>query len=273
MNNPDDSKLGPLFTKPLEPSTGLTISDLNRYLSAIHPASDMDMQDGLEEGLFLGDGLAGLKALPASSVDLVVADPPSSPWEGPDLQGKPLTLSEYFRWNQTWLKECRRILKVTGSIYLFTHWRNSGMYQALLGELFNLQTRITWRQANGQQSGKKAWSDTLGDIWFATKSNDFFFRTSDQDRDDYRDVLPKSNLWADIVTPRIDETNPARDDKPELVLRRIIMASTTKLNWVVDPFMRSGSTGVAAKQLGRRFIGVEVNQDNLLLAMKRIDQK
>ncbi|MFQ6614504.1 MAG: DNA methyltransferase [Fidelibacterota bacterium] len=48
--------------------------------------------------------------------------------------------------------------------------------------------------------------------------------------------------------------------------------STTKLDWVVDPFMGPGQTGIAAKKTGRRFIGFDHDQDRCLLAMKRIDQ-
>ena len=61
-------------------------------------------------------------------------------------------------------------------------------------------------------------------------------------------------------------------DKPDQVIQRILEANSIKLNWVVDPFMRNGGTGVIAKKNGRRFIGFEADQDRLLLAMKRIDQ-
>jgi DNA modification methylase len=54
---------------------------------------------------------------------------------------------------------------------------------------------------------------------------------------------------------------------------RILQTSSFKLNWVLDPFMRTGDVGLATKQCGRRFIGFETNKDSLLLAMKRIDQK
>ena len=54
--------------------------------------------------------------------------------------------------------------------------------------------------------------------------------------------------------------------------KKILKASSFKLSWVVDPFMRKGNVGVAAKNKGRRFIGFETDQDNLLVSMKRIDQ-
>ena len=57
------------------------------------------------------------------------------------------------------------------------------------------------------------------------------------------------------------------------VIGRILKSSSFKLNWVLDPFMSDGSVGLISKKSGRRFIGFETNKDNLLLAMKRIDQK
>ncbi len=273
MSISDDSKLGPLFTRPLEPAAGLTISDLNRYLSAIRSLEDVDMDEEILEGLFHGDGLTGLKKIPDAAVDLILADPPSSPLDGPDQHGRQWTLSQYYQWNQAWLAECRRVLKPTGSIYLFTHWRNSGMYQALLGEVFTIQTRITWRYLNGNRElSARAWDNCLGDIWFATRSGDFYFRDRSLKEEDFREHLPSANLWADIAENRVDQNELLKNTKPAAVLERIIRASSTKLNWIVDPFMRGGESGIAAKKLGRRFIGFEENRDNLLLAMKRIDQ-
>ena len=59
---------------------------------------------------------------------------------------------------------------------------------------------------------------------------------------------------------------------PQKLYRRILDASSFKLNWVLDPFMGTGDVGLASKQSGRRFIGFETNKDHLLLAMKRIDK-
>jgi site-specific DNA-methyltransferase (adenine-specific) len=62
-------------------------------------------------------------------------------------------------------------------------------------------------------------------------------------------------------------------DKPEQLIERILGASSFKLNWVLDPFTRSGGVGVIAKKMGRRFIGFESNKDQLLMALKRIDRE
>ncbi len=271
MPSSDENNLGPLFTQPLEPGSSLTISDLNRYLPAIRKLDTIS--ESLEEGIFLADGLSGLRALPDDTVDLIIADPPQSPWEGPELSGKQLTLNEYYQWNLNWLKECRRILKSTGSIYLLCPWRHSGMYQALLSEVLRIQTRITWRHNQDTAGGlSRAWENVLGDIWFATKTDHFFFRERKPQEENQAFRLPTSNLWSDISQELETRPGSGVGEKPIFVFERLIQASTTKLNWVVDPFMRCGETGVAAKQLGRRFIGFEVDRDCLLMAMKRIDK-
>ena len=58
---------------------------------------------------------------------------------------------------------------------------------------------------------------------------------------------------------------------PQKLFSRILESSSFKLNWVLDPFMKTGDVGLASKLGGRRFIGFETNKDHLLLAMKRID--
>ncbi len=273
MSSSDDSKLGPLFSQPLESINGLTVADLNRYLSAIRKLDDLPTGVELVEGVYLGDGLGGLTLLPDATVDLIIADPPQSPWEGTDLKGSKMTLSEYYEWNQNWLKQSQRVLKETGAIYLFTHWRYSGMYQALLSEVFNVQTRISWRFLNGgADQTTRGWRNALGDIWFASKTGKFYFHDRQVETEDFRDKIPGSNFWGDIVDFQRETPAQLKGEKPASVLKRVIQAGTAKLNWIVDPFMRSGTSGVVSKKMGRRFIGFEVNRDQLLLAMKRIDQ-
>ena len=82
-----------------------------------------------------------------------------------------------------------------------------------------------------------------------------------------------TNLWSDIMDIQVGSTVKMEGDKPEQLIQRILTASSFKLNWVVDPFTRSGGIGVIAKKMGRRFIGFESDQDQLLMAMKRIDKE
>lgn len=271
------SEKTPLFANPLEPYKGLSISDLNRYLPALQTVDDIRMTpDDMREGIFLADGLTGLKKLPENSIDLVIADPPEDPWRQPQDKGAQLTLQEFYQWNEDWLKEARRVLKVTGSIYLLCGWKYSGMYHSLLSNTFIVQTRITWQNRNTKDQPQAAtWRNQLGDIWFATKSNEFLFgqksaSTGSGIRLENKERM--SNFWNDIIQLGSDSDSEELNDRPRALINRILDASTFKLNYVVDPFMRSGEIGVLSKLRGRRFIGFDTNQDSLLIAMKHIDQ-
>ncbi len=258
----------PLFTQPLEVSSGLSVDDLNKYLSAIHKVEDISMTiDTMAEGVFLADALEGLRQLPDESIDLVLTKPPERPWRAIGTRGQKMTLQEYYQWSNKWLKQVARILKQTGSIYLLCSWRFSSMYHALLSDFLKLQTRITWRdtRTKGQSS---SWVNEIGDIWFASKTNVFIFSKKDA-AEDNPEVKNISNLWIEYHYPGWDDSG---GDLPETLLNKILMASSYKLGWVVDPFMRQGSVGVVVKRGGRRFIGFETDQDRLLLAMKQIDQ-
>ena len=269
----------PLFTNPLEAVRGLSIHDLNKYLPALHKVSDLKMTaEQMKEGVFLGLGLEGLKQIPDNTIDLIVVDPPESPWRNTGQRGNPMTIQEYFQWTEFWLKESARVLKSTGAIYLICGWRYSGMYHSLLSNDFQIQTRITWRNATRKDQPKPMkWINRSSDIWFATKTNKFIFNqeaitvNGNQIHPDGPTELGITNLWGDIMDIQLGATVQMEGDKPEQLIQRILDASSFKLNWVLDPFTRSGGTGVMAKKMGRRFIGFESDQDRLLMAMKRID--
>ena len=111
-----------------------------------------------------------------SSIDIIITDPPENPWRGKDRPGSPMTLQEYYKWNNNWLEEAHRALKSTGALYLFCDWRLSGMYHSMLTNFLHIQTRITWRKMlAGETSKALTWKNQTSDIWFATKTNDFLF--------------------------------------------------------------------------------------------------
>ena len=272
-------KKKPLFVDPLEVSTGLSIDDLNKYLPVIQKVTDLEMTaDKMKDGLFLGLALNGLKKIPNDTIDLIIATPPESPKNDPQDKVGVMTLKEYFEWNESWLKESFRVLKPTGAIYLNCGWHFSGMYHSILNKLFQIQTRISWRDASlNQKLNQNTWLNQTSDIWYATKTNEFMFNqevATNEFKNLNLDELPdnrKTNFWSDIMDVQIGKTVKIEGDKPEQLIERILNASSFKLNWVLDPFTRSGGIGVVTKKMGRRFIGFESNKDQLLMALKRID--
>ena len=234
----------------------------------------------MKDGVFLGLALDGLKQIPDNTIDLIIADPPESPWRSLDQRGNPMTIQEYFQWNENWLDESFRVLKPTGAIYLICGWRYSGMYHSLLSNSFQIQTRITWRNVTSKDQPKPmTWINRTSDIWYATKTKEFMFNqqavTAQEKAINPIETTEMgiTNLWSDIMDIQVCTTIKMEGDKPEQLIQRILTASSFKLNWVLDPFTRSGGVGVIAKQLGRRFIGFESDQDRLLMAMKRIDSE
>ncbi len=274
-------KKKPLFIDPLEVSTGLSIDDLNKYLPAIQKVSDLKMTaDKMKDGIFLGLALNGLKNVPNNTIDLIIATPPESPKHDPQNRGKIMTLREYFEWNESWLKESLRVLKPTGAIYLNCGWSLSGMYHSILNKLFEIQTRITWRDSlSNDKPNQKTWLNQTSDLWYATKTNEFMFNQevaiNESKNSTFNELTEdsKTNLWSDIMHVKIGNTVNIQGDKPEQLIERILNASSFKLNWVLDPFTRSGGIGVIAKKMGRRFIGFESDKDQLLMALKRIDKE
>ena len=274
-------KKEPLFTGPMEAVSGLSINDLNKYLPAIQKVDDLYMStDQMKDGVFLGLGSDGLKKIPDNSIDLIIVEPPESPLQSLDKSRKRMTINEYHDWNNKWLKDSARALKPTGAIYLICGWKFSGMYQSILSNYFQIQTRITWRNTSPKSQTKPlTWINRTSDIWFATKSNEFMFN-QEAVTDETNNLksggpteLGVTNLWSDIMDIQVGATVKMEGDKPEQLIQRILTASSFKLNWILDPFARSGSIGVIAKKMGRRFIGFESDQDRLLMAMKRIDSE
>jgi len=274
-------KKKPLFTGPMEAVSGLSINDLNKYLPAIQKVDDLYMTtEQMKDGVFLGLGSDGLKKIPDNSIDLIIVEPPESPLQSLDKSRKRMTINEYHDWNNKWLKDSARALKPTGAIYLICGWKFSGMYQSILSNYFQIQTRITWRNTSPKSQTKPlTWINRTSDIWFATKSNEFMFN-QEAVTDETNNLksggpteLGVTNLWSDIMDIQVGATVKMEGDKPEQLIQRILTASSFKLNWILDPFTRSGGIGVIAKNMGRRFIGFESDQDRLLMAMKRIDSE
>ena len=248
----------------------------------------------IKNRVFLGDAIEVLPLLPAESVDLIVADPPYN--LGKKFGAGRLRLSEadYKNWCRDWLTDCHRLLKPNGSIYICIDWPNSTMVHELLSNLFHVQNRITWQRDKGRGS-KKNWKNNMEDIWFATKTRQYTFNIDavkikrpviapyvdkkgkpkdwfEENGTKYRLTHP-SNIWTDMVVPfwSMPENTEHPTQKPEKLITRLLQASSQKHDVVLDPFMGSGTTAVAAKKLKRHYIGIEKDKKFYVLIHKRLE--
>ncbi len=274
----------------------LTVADGEKSLLSAqtialsHPVSAVEIEGRvIQQDLF-----QCLPHLPDSFIDLLVVDPPYNLNKTfAETKFAKTSSANYEEWLESWLGELVRCLKPTASIYVCCDWQSSGSVQAVLQRHFMVRNRITWEREKGRGASAN-WKNCSEDIWFCTKSKDYFFdveavKLKKKVIAPYRDKsgAPKdwqetasgnfrlthpSNLWTDISIPfwSMPENTDHPTQKPEKLLAKLILASSREGDFVFDPFLGSGSTCVAAKKLRRRFSGVEVEVDYCRMAVKRL---
>ena len=251
--------------------------------------------DAVLDKIILGDFFATAPLLPPACADLIVVDPPynlTKSFNGTVFSKK--NKADYEAYTRRWLSLLQGLLKDTGSIYVCCDWQSSLIIGNVLADFFQVRNRITWQREKGR-GAQANWKNSQEEIWFATKSNAYIFnldavkmrrrvlapyRAAGQPKDwqptaggNYRDTCP-SNFWDDITVPfwSMPENTAHPTQKPEKLLAKIILASSNPGDVVLDPFLGSGSTSVAAKKLGRHYIGIEVEPQYCLWAEQRLAQ-
>lgn len=238
--------------------------------------------------------LAVLDYLPAQFVDLLFIDPPynlSKSFNGRSFSA--MTLEEYETWLESWLAPLSKTLKPTASIYLCGDWQSSAAIQRVARNYFIVRNRITWEREKGR-GALHNWKNASEDIWFGTVSNQYTFNveevklrrqviapyTENGQPKDWQEtetgrfrLTHPSNLWTDLTVPfwSMPENTDHPTQKPEKLLAKIILASSNPGDVVLDPFLGSGTTSVVAKKLGRRYVGIEIDEAYCCLAEKRLE--
>ena len=236
-----------------------------------------------------------IKFLPSEFVDLLIIDPPYNLDKSFNKTTfKSQSNDEYASWVDSWLSPLRRVLKKTASIYICADWRSSSAVQKVAQEHFLVQNRITWEREKGRGSLTN-WKNCSEDIWFFTVSRNYTFNvdavklkrrviapyTDDngQPRDwektengGFRMTHP-SNLWTDLSVPfwSMPENTDHPTQKPEKLIAKLMLASSQEGDVILDPFLGSGTTSVVAKKLGRRFLGIEIDEFFCCMAEKRLE--
>jgi len=229
--------------------------------------------------IIAGDALVELGKIESGSVDIIVADPPYNLGKdygnNRDVQG----FDDYLAYSKNWLRQAQRILKPSGTLYVFMGFRFiSYLYDILDRELqmfFN--SWIVWHYTQGM--GKtKGFSPRHDDILMFTKSKEFKFNLDNvrvpqkyyRDRNNMRGANP-GDVWE---FSHVHYCNGNRQDhptqKPEGLIERMILASSDEGDLVVDPYSGSGTTLRVCQQLNRRAIGIEINPDYVAMTKDRL---
>lgn len=241
-----------------------------------------------------GDMFAVFGLLPDAFVDLLFVDPPYNMDKVFGAERfKSMSDEDYAGWLDSWLSKCVRLLKPEASIYICGDWKSSSAIQRVAERHFTVRNRITWEREKGR-GALSNWKNSSEDIWFCTMSDVYHFDADavklkrkvvapytdengapkDWDRSEqgsFRLTHP-SNLWTDLTVPfwSMPENTDHPTQKPEKLVAKAVLASSRPGDVVFDPFLGSGTTAVVAKKLGRRFVGIEIDETYACLAQKRL---
>lgn len=238
-----------------------------------------------------GDCLTLLRQVPDNSIDVTFADPPFNLRKKYNSTNDRLALQEYLAWCELWLSEMVRVTKPTGSIFVHNIPKWLTYYAAFLNKIAYFRHWISW-DAPTSPMGKTLQPGHYGILFYAKDLNQNKFyeiryphkrcRKCGYLHKDYggkKGLLHPfgpllSDVWTDIH--RIKH-NKYRDEHPcQLpihLLERIILMSTDEGDIVLDPFSGTGTTAIAAKRLGRKYIGFELDEEYVRISEKRLRQE
>lgn len=220
--------------------------------------------------IYQGNSLQLLQSLPSNSVDGLITDPPYSSGGLHSLQRQQATNEKYIksgkfsaqkynfhgdnkdqrsymRWLEHWLSECFRVMKDGAPFCIFTDWRQiPTVSDAVQWSEFVWRGVFVWDKRNARPNKGKFRQSTEYVIWGSKGAI----------RGDDNPVYLKGLVSAAI--PSINKRHH-QTEKPQEVMQELVSV-VPEGGVVLDPFMGSGSTGVAALATGRKFIGMEMSE-------------
>jgi site-specific DNA-methyltransferase (adenine-specific) len=250
--------------------------------------------DQLANEIVCGDTFTVSHELPKGLVDLLILDPPYNLTKTFGNETfREMTLADYEKWFEGWFIKMLPALKTTASLYVCGDWKSSAALHRVLERHVMVRNRITWEREKGR-GAKTNWKNASEDVWFCTISNDYYFNVEavklkrkviapykenglpkdweETPEGDFRLTHP-SNLWTDLTVPfwSMPENTDHPTQKPEKLFAKLILASSREGDFILDPFLGSGTTAVVARKLGRKFLGIELDKTYACLSAKRVE--
>lgn len=250
--------------------------------------------------IWIGDAIAWLSTLDSESADLIFADPPynikKAEWD--DFA----STEAYVAWSTAWIEQAARVLKPTGTMYICGFSEILADLKRPASRVFKGCRWLVWHYKNKANLGSD-WGRSHESILHLRKNAQFTFNV-DQVRLPYGNHTlkypehpqadssqygkangSKDRLWRphpDGAKPRdvieipttcngMHEKTPHPTQKPEELLRKVVLASSNKGDVVIDPFLGSGTTAVVAEQLGRKWKGCDITAEYCAWAAHRIE--
>jgi site-specific DNA-methyltransferase (adenine-specific) len=204
------------------------------------------------------------------------------------LYGYDDAFEDYWEFLQPRLVEAHRVLTDSGTLYLHLDYREAHYAKVALDAMFGRESflnEIIWAYDYGAKSTTR-WPtkhDTI--LVYVKNPAKYFFDSTEVDREPYmapglvtpakaaRGKLPTDVWWHTIVSPTGKEKTGYATQKPVGILRRMIAASSRPGDWVLDAFAGSGTTGAAARELGRNVVLIDQSDDAIAVMESRLGVK
>ncbi|MFQ5713925.1 MAG: adenine-specific DNA-methyltransferase [Candidatus Scalinduaceae bacterium] len=225
------------------------------------------------------------------SIDLIFADPPYNIGKNfIDLPDKWDSEKSYLKWCHKWLELCTKKLKSNGSMYVMTATQHMPYFDIFLRDKVTILSRIVWYYDSSGVQAKKYFGSLYEPILHCVKDkNNYTFNSENilveartgaiRKLIDYRKPIPTvykskkvpGNVWEiPRVRYRMDEYENHPTQKPIELLERIIKASSNEGDIVLDPFSGTFTTSFVAKQLKRKSIGIEIQEEYVKIGLRRL---
>ena len=226
------------------------------------------------------DCLEYLKTLPDNCVDLVVTDPPYNVSQKNDIKYKGLNITKNFGdWDfnfnpEPFLAEIKRVLKPNGQIFVFCSTEQIPEYMAIFKKSWFFRNLIVWYKTNP--------APRLSKTNFVFANEYIIYAINDLSTKPGQVTLNwqgQKEMHNTIITPALQGKERLRDEnhkaihptqKPLFILKKLIEIASNPEEIVLDPFMGVGSTAVAAKETGRKYVGCEIDRKYYSLTKKRL---
>ena len=225
----------------------------------------MKYPDDFMNKIICGDCLEVMKEIPNERVDLILTDPFYVPpnifqWKNFD--------DFYWEFNKEWLLETKRIVKKNYHFFITFSSEDMARFESLLKELnFDIKSRIVWhyRNAGGRCRAQDRFGKTYEFIFHCSKDKNLNFpeKWDDKRFDVQTMAIPQSNF---------KEGKYHQFQKPLNLIKRLIEFGSNENEIILDPFIGSGTTALACKEMNRNFIGIEINPDYCKIAEERLAQ-
>jgi len=237
-----------------------------------------------------GDCLEVIRNIPDKSIDLVITDPPYSVSQKGKIINRNIKHykwknrnnisldfgewdrqweddKEYYKWIESWYIELVRILKSKAWLYIFFDKQKIGIFDLYLSKKYNIKSRtiFTWIKTNPIPSFRKVnWNSGTELIYVGSKGDSKLKNFLYQKYMNNYYISSNSSAWKKTKHPTEKSVN---------LLSRFILTSSNENDLILDPFLGSGTTAVACKQLGRKFIGIDIEQKYCDMANERLKQE